>query len=193
MNFKSKALICLVALGLGACAAIPPAGPSVMVLPGTGSTFDRFRQDQAVCEQFARGSIGEATPAQAAENSAVNSAAVGAAVGAAAGSVIGAASGDPGGGAAVGAGIGMLGGTLSGIDAYNQTAYVMQERYDTAYVQCMYSKGHQVPVPAGYQMTPQSQQQAVTTAPPPPPSRNAAPPGYPPSNAPPPPRPPGTR
>lgn len=191
MNIRSKGLLCLAALGLGACAAIPPAGPSVMVLPGAGSTFDRFRQDQAVCEMYARDAIGQATPAQAAENSAVNSAAVGAAVGAAAGALIGAASGDPGGGAAVGAGVGMLGGSLEGIDAYNQTADVMQDRYDTAFVQCMYAKGHQVPVPAGYRAP--APQQVITA--PPPPAPNAAPPGYPPSAAPPPPappRPPGT-
>ena len=173
MNVKSAWLACVATLGLGACTTIPPAGPSVMVLPGSGSTFDRFRQDEAVCAQYAYSQLGPVSPQQAATNSAVNSAAAGAAVGAAAGAVIGAASGDPGEGAAIGAGVGMLGGTLAGIDAYNRTADDMQYRYDAAFVQCMYAKGHQVPVPAGY---------AAGTPPraaPPPPAPNAAPPGYP--------------
>ncbi|MBI2995036.1 MAG: hypothetical protein HYY48_12805 [Gammaproteobacteria bacterium] len=163
MKTKLAWLAGIAALGLGACATVPPAGPSVMVLPRDGGTFEQFRYDQAICEQYARDATGNVMPVQAAEASAVNSAAVGTAIGAATGAVIGAASGDPGQGAAVGAGVGMLGGTLAGIDAYNRTAADMQDRYDTAFVQCMYAKGHQVPVPAGYiaNTTPRS-------APPPP-------------------------
>ena len=40
---KYLPLLCL--LALGACAAVPPSGPSVMALPGKGKNFDQFRAD----------------------------------------------------------------------------------------------------------------------------------------------------
>jgi hypothetical protein len=136
------------ALAIAGCATVPPNGPSVMVLPGSRSSFNQFRADDYECQNYARQSAG-ITPARAASDSAVNSAAAGAAVGAAAGALIGAAGGDPAGGAAVGAGTGLLVGSAGGVGAYGEAAAVMQDRYDVAYIQCMYSKGHQVPVPAG--------------------------------------------
>ncbi len=39
---------------------------------------------------------------------------------------------------------------LGGADAYGADGYGTQRRYDTAYIQCMYSKGHKVPVSGGY-------------------------------------------
>ena len=39
-------------LAITGCASLPN-GPSVMVLPGTGLTFERFRNDDAVCQQYA--------------------------------------------------------------------------------------------------------------------------------------------
>jgi hypothetical protein len=162
------------AVGVGACAAIPPSGPGVMVLPGTHSTFTQFRADDMNCQQYARQAIGQTTPAQAAADSAVNSAAAGAALGAAAGALIGAASGDPGAGAAIGAGTGLLVGGAGGADAYGVAANEMQDRYDVAYVQCMYSYGHQVPVPAG--MSTVSSGPAANSPPPPPPGPPPPPP-----------------
>src|SRR6266704_3177461 len=38
------------ALLLGACVSVP-SGPSVMVLPGTGKSFDQFRADDMNCLQ----------------------------------------------------------------------------------------------------------------------------------------------
>lgn len=149
MMSRQKLAVIVLGLGVGACATVPPSGPAVMALPGTGSSFEQFRFDDNTCQQYAMQAVGQNTPAQAAANSAVNSAATGAAVGAAAGALIGAASGDPAGGAAVGAGTGLLVGSAGGVGAYGVAADVMQDRYDTAYVQCMYAKGHQVPVPAG--------------------------------------------
>lgn len=183
MNTKSKLLPCILAIGLSACTTLPPTGPSVMVLPGTNSTFDRFRQDQAFCQQYALDSIGGRTPAQAAADSAVNSAAAGTAVGAAAGAVIGAASHDPASGAAAGAGVGLLAGSTAGIAAYDMAAHELQDRYDTAFVQCMYANGHQVPLPASYGAVPSGNPAA-----PPPRAANPVPPGY---YPPPPPNPPG--
>jgi len=38
--------------------------------------------------------------------------------------------------------------------AADAASYDVQRRYDAAYVQCMYSKGHKVPVSGGYTATP---------------------------------------
>jgi hypothetical protein len=39
---------------LGGCASIP-SDPSVMVLPGTGKTFEQFQTDDAVCRHSVQG------------------------------------------------------------------------------------------------------------------------------------------
>ena len=53
---------------LGACVSMP-TGPSVMVLPGTGKSFDQFRVDDMDCRQFASSQVGGATADQAAARS----------------------------------------------------------------------------------------------------------------------------
>lgn len=128
---------------LGGCASIPN-GPSVMVLPGTGKTFEQFQTDDAVCRQFASQSVGT-KPNTAATESTIGGAAIGTALGAAAGALIGAASGSPATGAAVGAGFGLLGGTAVGAGRGADYYTSVQGRYDIAYRQCMYAKGNQVP------------------------------------------------
>lgn len=170
---KPLLIASIAAAALAGCATVPPTGPGVMVLPGTTSSFEQFRQDEAICQQYAFGPNGHAA-AQAARNDAVNSAVTGAAVGAAAGALIGSASHDADDGAAAGAGLGFLAGSAAGLASYNATAAELQARYDAAYIQCMYAKGHQVPVPAGYTSTP------ARAAPPPPSPNYPAPPGYPP-------------
>jgi hypothetical protein len=103
-------------------------------------------------------------------NSAVGSAAVGTLVGAAAGALIGGGRS----GAAVGAGTGLIVGSSYGASASGATWYELQRRYDTAYVQCMYSKGHQVPGVArrysdgNYSSAPPPPPPAGTPPPPPP-------------------------
>lgn len=173
---KSTATACvLLVAGLAGCTTLP-SGPGVMALPGSGATFAQFRADDLECQGYARQATGIASPQQAAEDSAVRSAVVGTAVGAAAGALMGAASGDAGAGAAIGAGSGLIVGSAAGSGAYGASGWQIQERYDAAYVQCMYAKGHQVPVPAGFAAQP-----AAPVAPP------AYPPSYPPANTPPPP------
>lgn len=127
-------------LGLAACATVP-TGPSVLVLPGTGKDFDQFRFDDGVCRQYAYEQVAGVTPGRAAEESAVRSAAVGTVLGAAVGAAI-----DGSSGAAVGAGTGLLVGGLAGTGAADRSAHDAQRRYDFGYQQCMYAKGHQVPV-----------------------------------------------
>ncbi|WFP50213.1 hypothetical protein PL263_19225 [Methylomonas sp. EFPC3] len=168
---KRNGVIGLVGVVLlsGGCAHLP-SGPSVMALPGSGMTFEQFRQDDYLCQQYAGGQVG-ATPNQASADSQIGSAAVGTAVGAAAGAALGG-----GGGAAIGAGTGLMAGTIAGSGEARRAGYATQQNYDNAYVQCMYGKGHKVPVSAEF--SDQSPAQRVTPAriPPPPPGSPPPPP-----------------
>jgi hypothetical protein len=131
-------------VALAGCAVAPPPGPSVMVMPGQGKSFEAFQADDATCRQFAQQQTGIA-PADAANQSLVGSAAVGTVLGAAAGAAIGAAAGNPAAGAAIGAGSGAILGTASGLGAAQYSGASVQQRYDIGYVQCMSAKGESVP------------------------------------------------
>jgi hypothetical protein len=149
----------------GGCAMMP-TGPSMLVLPGTGKPYEQFRSDDFYCRQMALMQIGGVTPQMAAAQSGVASAAVGTALGAATGAAIGG-----GQGAAVGAGVGLAGGSLVGTGMAENAGGGTQLRYDYAYVQCMYAKGHRVPVYGKF--TDQTgvtnpQQSSTPTFPPPP-------------------------
>src|SRR5450755_84056 len=141
------------ALLAAACVTVP-AGPTVMVLPGTSKTFEAFQADNYACQQFAQAELGlgPVAPGQTAviDQSAGNTAAAATLLGAAAGAAIGAVSGQAGAGAAIGAGTGLLFGSAGAANAAGYSNYSTQRRYDNAYVQCMYAKGNQVPVRAGY-------------------------------------------
>ena len=169
----------VIGLLLAGCATVP-SGPSVMVLPGTGKSFDQFQGDDLVCRQWAAQQIG-ITPGQASAGSMASGAAIGTAVGAAAGAAIGAAAGSPATGAAVGAGAGLLGGTAAGASRADTSGYAAQQRYDMTYMQCMYAKGNRIPVAQGAE--------PHTSPPPAPPATPPLPPGIPlpPAGAPPPP------
>src|SRR2546427_5151189 len=111
-QMRTGVLALVFTLSLGACATVP-LGPSVMVLPGTGKSFDQFQADDAVCRQWASVQAGT-TPQQAAGSSTAKSGVLGTLLGAALGAAIGAARGHPGVGAAVGAGGGLLAGAGGG-------------------------------------------------------------------------------
>ncbi|MEF8728301.1 MAG: YMGG-like glycine zipper-containing protein [Accumulibacter sp.] len=173
----------LSALLLGACVSLPPEGPAVMALPGSGRTFEQFRIDDQLCRAYAGRSIGPQTPEGAAADSAVGSAVLGTAIGAAVGAAI-----DGSSGAAVGAGVGLLAGSVTGAAAANASAYELQRRYDQSYVQCMYGRGHRVPVVGGYPLRPGAGGPPAVALPPPPPPPRGAPPPPPAAAAPLPPR-----
>ena len=170
------------AVMLAACTSVP-TGPSAMALPGTGKNFDQFRGDDRDCRQYALEQSG-ATPAQSAESSGVKSAVIGAAIGAAAGAAI-----DGSSGAAAGAGVGLLMGGIAGAGAAEQSAHMTQRRYDHGYIQCMYAKGHRVPVSGQYTAPRRS---TVTYPPPPAAQAPAQPPAAPLAAGIPPPPPPGS-
>lgn len=179
-------------LSLGACANMP-GGPSMMALPGTGKNFDEFRYDDTLCRQFAYEQVGGETPNRASITSGLGTAAIGSALGAAAGAAIGG-----GQGAAIGAGTGAVAGSLTGLNTATASGSAVQQRYDAGYLQCMYAKGHQVPVygtmTQGYRGSGASSYPPQSPPYPPPPSQPGysqptytQPPPPPPGNPPPPP------
>jgi hypothetical protein len=172
MSRFSSVIMCAVAAAVSGCASIP-TGPGVMVLPGAGQTFDQFRADDVVCQQYASFQIGGTTANDAAVESGVTSAAVGTALGAAAGAALTGSAG----GAAAGAGVGLLGGGLAGSGSAGSSRMATQQRYDTAYIQCMYAKGHQVPVSGQFSnVIPRQAATPGAVIPPPPPGGNPPPP-----------------
>jgi hypothetical protein len=137
-------------LVLGACAAPPPTGPRVLVVPPEGKSFSQFQQEDMGCRQYAQQQIGYGASQQAANQNAVGSAAIGTVLGAATGAVIGAAAGHPGLGAAAGAGGGLLLGSSVGTNNARASAADLQRQYDMAYVQCMAANGDRPARPLGY-------------------------------------------
>jgi hypothetical protein len=182
------AVLIVGALALTGCASLP-SGPTVMVLPGTGKTFELFQADVATCRQWAADQSGVST--SSAGRPGLTGAAIGTAVGAAAGAALGAAAGNPALGAAAGAGAGLLGGTAYGASSASATYSSTQRSYDNAYMQCMYAKGNQIPLHG----SPRNISSAAPPPPPPasaPPTPSGPPPPPPPAGTPPPP-PPGVR
>jgi len=166
MTTAGRSLVLAPALLLAACVTVP-SGPTVMVLPGTGKSFEAFQADNYTCQQFAQGTVGAGNPQQAANNAAATSAVIGSLLGAAAGAAIGSVSGQAGQGAAIGAGTGLVFGAAGSGPAYGYSYQQTQAMYDGAYVQCMYAKGNQVPVRAGYRYgPPPSSSPPVYSAPP---------------------------
>jgi uncharacterized protein YcfJ len=157
MKIKALTLAAAGLLALAGCTTIP-SGPSVAVMPGAHKPFAVFEADDATCRAFADRSIG-VNPSVNEQNHVAAGVVGGAVLGAAAGAAIGEGDGEAiGAGAAIGALVGGSAGANHG--AYD--SYRLQERYDVAYSQCMYSKGNQVP---GYAYN------ARRSMPPPPPYR----------------------
>ncbi|MGB4813213.1 MAG: YMGG-like glycine zipper-containing protein [Methylophilaceae bacterium] len=166
-NLKIASVIMSVLL-LNACASMPN-GPSRMALPGAGKSFDQFQADDQSCMQFAHNHIGGATANQVSDNTFAKNAIVGTVIGAALGAALGGHHG-----AGFGAATGLLFGGSVGANEANASGQSTQNNYDNAYTQCMYAKGHQVPV-SGHVMTQQQPSQPTydpAYMPPPPP------PGY---------------
>ena len=165
-TFLLPAISCI--LFLSGCASIPKE-PSLMALPGSGMSFEQFRQDDSDCRQHAFQQIGGRE--SAANNAGLRSAAAGAAIGTAAGAAIGG-----GRGAAVGAGAGLAIGSVAASDTMQRETYGSQRQYDQAYTQCMYARGHRVPVSASMARslqeraapTPASSPEGFVPPPPPP-------------------------
>ncbi len=146
MTAKFTKLTVLLLIPLLTACITTPTGPSVMALPGSNISFEQFRYDDIGCKQYAYGQINGKTTKSAAINSGLNSAALGAGLGAIAGAILGG-----GRGAAIGAGGGLLVGGLSGSGTARTSAHITQQYFDNGYIQCMYAKGHRVPVAGNIQ------------------------------------------
>lgn len=138
-----KSIGLITALLVSACTTLPD-GPSAMAMPGTGMSFEQFRDDDGYCRHYAYDQIGGRTATQAGGDSFARSAVLGTAIGAVAGAALGGEHG-----AGTGAAAGLIVGSVAGANAAEASAYTAQRRYDHAYLQCMYAQGHRVPV-SGY-------------------------------------------
>ena len=144
---------------LSACASTP-TGPSVLVLQGSGKSFDQFVRDDVYCRDFSLRQVEGKGPSRAGQDSAVASAVTGTVIGAAAGAAIGGRHS-----AGVGAGTGLIVGSMTGSDANDRSTNSSQRQYDNAYIQCMYGTGHKVPVPAGLYSTEPKPNQSIPLPP----------------------------
>lgn len=147
MSRFTLALAAIPLVALAACSAHPPAGPSVMALPPQGKTMEVFQQDDLMCRDYADQRLNGIDPAKAGQQSALGSAALGTALGAGTGMALGSLSGAMGAGAAVGGAAGLLMGSAIGSNNAHATTAGLQQRYDIAYTQCMYSRGNAVQAP----------------------------------------------
>src|SRR5690242_17501798 len=127
MNKSLAAFTVALAVVVTGCATVP-TGPSIMVLPGSGKTFEMFQGDVAVCRQWAADQTGVSMK-EASTKPVISGAAIGTVVGAAAGAALGAAAGNPAIGAAAGAGTGLLGGTAVGASSGSASGGTAQRRY----------------------------------------------------------------
>ena len=123
------------------------------------------------CRDYSLRGLSVITPAKVATDPAVASSVAGTAIGALAGAAIGGREG-----AAVGAGTGLLFGSVAGSDTGRYERSSSQTRYDHAYIQCMYSAGHRVPVPAEMFTNEVKPAGALPAIPPPPVGNPPAPP-----------------
>lgn len=180
MQILKRFFALLIVGSLTACVTIP-TGPSVMVLPGGGKSFEQFRHDEYDCREYAHEQVGGTTAQQTSRSSGIENAAIGAGLGAIAGAALGG-----GRGAAIGAGTGLLAGGLMGSGSSSVSGYAAQQRYDNSYIQCMYAKGHRVPISGritgGSPVGNDGGRRNISTPPP-----NFIPPPPPPGNPPPPP------
>jgi hypothetical protein len=148
LRFHSTVAIASI-LALSACVVAPPSGPRVMALPGQGKDFQTFQAEDMQCRNYASNASGGAAGAQQATNNGVGTAVAGTLVGAGLGAALGSLSGNVGAGAAVGGTMGALVGGSAGANAAQYGAADLQQRYDTAYTQCMYAHGDTVQSPPG--------------------------------------------
>lgn len=139
-----RVLAVLPILALAACTVHPPTGPSVMALPSQGKSLETFQGEDLMCRGYAEQQIGGTDPAQAGQRSMVGSAAVGTGLGAGVGMALGSLSGAMGAGAALGGAAGLLMGSTMGANNARAASGSLQQRYDIAYAQCMYSRGNAV-------------------------------------------------
>lgn len=154
---KASALGLSAVLALEGCAS-QPMGPTVAVMPAPNKPFEVFQEDQAVCKYFADQQVNG--QAESANQKSLGGAVLATILGAGLGAAIGG-----GQGAGIGAAGGSLAGAAVGAGGSEHSQAGIQQQYNIAYTQCMYSKGNQVP---GYQLSSSAAPPPPGSAPPPP-------------------------
>ena len=96
------------------------------VMPGPGKSFAAFQADNTACRAFSADQV--KGQAEAANRNSIGTGLL---------STLG--------GAGIGASLGAVAGTVLGSSSNSADQANIQQQYDTAYAQCMYSKGDQVP------------------------------------------------
>ncbi len=61
-SMRSTLALTIAALTLGACAAIPPAGPRVVALPADGKPIQMFQQEDVECRSYGSQAIAAIDP-----------------------------------------------------------------------------------------------------------------------------------
>lgn len=124
--FSCAVVAALIASG---CSSVPMGdGPTVAVLPGGGKSMPEFNSDDIACRSIARARAHDGTPlpvAMGLGKTEVASSRVLPVVRGATDST---------------------GSVFGNAPAPDSAIVTTQQRYDTAYVQCMYQKGHKIPV-----------------------------------------------
>ena len=180
MRMTHAILATAVAVVITGCAQTP-SNPTVGIVPSQGKSFEAFQADQGYCRQYAQAQV--AGQAEQANRTTMMGAGGGALGGAAIGAAGGAIGGNAGAGAAIGALSGLVLGTAGGALSSNQQQNAAQQQFNTAYAQCMYSRGNQVPgyqqaPPPGYQQAPPPRYQQAPAGYAPPPGYQQPPAGY---------------
>jgi hypothetical protein len=139
MRAAPIATVVLILIGLSACATAPMS-PSLVTLPGTGRSFDQFRADDYNCRLYGEVQIG----LRSAQSAAAAAMTVGINPGTP-GTINSAAFVGGGQGGAVGQAV-TPPGVIPSSNLPAGTSYAAQQRYDNAYIQCMYASGNRVPV-----------------------------------------------
>lgn len=121
---------------LAGCASTP-AGPTVPVLPQPNKPFAQFQQEDQYCRGFATQQV--RSEADRANEKGIAAAALGTALGLGLGAAVGGSHS-----LGVGAATGALGGSAIGAGYSGGEQGGIQQQYDIAYSQCMYSYGNQV-------------------------------------------------
>ncbi|MCX6786628.1 MAG: glycine zipper family protein [Candidatus Kaiserbacteria bacterium] len=142
---KVFALIAIVSLFVLTGCVTAPIGPLSITMPAPGKPLQMFQAEDKECREWALQQIGGQDAVDAANQRSAGHAIVGTLIGVAVGALIGGGVGDAGAGAAIGAGAGLAGGSASGANSAAYSSSTLQRLYDNAYLQCMYSKGNQVP------------------------------------------------
>lgn len=153
IRFLNVVSIAVTVLFLFTGCATAPLGPTIQVMPAPGKPFATFQAESEECQAWAFQQMGGQEAVDRVNANAVLYGVIGGAIGAGIGALSGASWGYgprsrrryAASGAAMGAGIGTAAGAAQGAAASAHSSQQLQMIYDDAYVQCMYSKGNQVP------------------------------------------------